>query len=152
MGEEKLEDQLGLRDLAVRHGVRCEVVSVTEVMDHQLVRVGFDVLLYGLHEHPEGVIPGCEECQDVYDALGMIARSALPGEPRPTSHDIGRFERALFAAPDLKDRWEVGLGVRLVHREDYFAPVDRCEERYLAEIKVRLGGIGVREGRRARRR
>ncbi len=38
--------------------------------------------------------------------------------------------------------------MRIVHRHDPFAPIDRCEERCLNEMKQKLGRLGVREGRR----
>ncbi|MHB8879709.1 MAG: hypothetical protein ACYC8T_38975 [Myxococcaceae bacterium] len=137
-----------LRELALRHGVRYEVLPDMQVVDGQVVRVGFDVQLYGLHEHPEGVTPGCPECARVYAALREIAAWILPTEERPSRYEIEGFDRALHLAPDLTDRDEVRLEVKVLHRRDFFAPIDRCEKRCLAEMKQKLARLGVREGAR----
>jgi len=38
--------------------------------------------------------------------------------------------------------------VRILHRHDYFAPIDKCEERCLSDMKQKLRRLGVREGGR----
>ncbi len=137
-----------LRELAARHRVRYEVHPETQVVEHQLARVGFDLQLYGLHEHPEHVMPGCPECTKAYAALREIAQWILPTELRPSRYEIEGYHPELRAAPDLKARDEVRLEVAIVHRHDFFAPIDKCEERCLSEMKQKLRRLGVREGRR----
>ncbi len=137
-----------LRDLVARHGARYEVRPEKESVDHHVAPVGFDLQLYGLHEHPEGVMPGCPECEEVYEALHEIAQWILPTEQRPSRYEIEGFDQALHAAPDIKDRDEVRLEVKIVHRHDYFAPIDPCEQRCLGEMKQKLQRLGMREGKR----
>ena len=139
-----------LRELVVRHAARYEVRPEKESVGDHVAPVGFDLQLYGLHEHPGGIMPGCPECTKVYAALHEIARWILPAEERPSRYEIEEFDHALHAAPDLKDRDEVRLEVKIVHRHDFFAPVDPCEERCLSEMKQKLHRLGMREGKRPR--
>lgn len=142
------EQEAHLRELAHRHSVRFEVLPESQVYEHRIVRVGFDLQLYGLHVHPDGVMPGCSECVDVYSALQQIAEWILPTEERASGYEIEGFDRALHMAPDVKDRDEVRLEVKIVHRHDFFAPIDDCEKQCLSEMKEKLRRLGVREGRR----
>lgn len=137
-----------LRRIASRHGVRYEVLPEMDLVDHQLVKVGFRLDLWGLHLHPKGVAPGCPECRAVYDELEKIAEWILPGDERPSRYEIEPFDRALHAAPGLKDRDEVLVEVKILHRHDAFAPIDACEERCLKEMKERLALLDVIEGPR----
>jgi hypothetical protein len=142
------ESVAGLREVALRHGARYEVLPEMDVVDHRLVRVGFRLMLWGLHEHPQGVQPGCDECVKVYRDLERVAEWIMPKEERPSRYEIEAFDRGLHAAPDLKDRDEVRLEVKILHRHDAFSPIDACEERCLKEMKENLGKLGVREGTR----
>jgi hypothetical protein len=45
-------------------------------------------------------------------------------------------------APDVKDRDEVLLEIKILHRHDFFATIDECEERCLREMRRRLGRFG----------
>ncbi|MBI5548454.1 MAG: hypothetical protein HY901_31615 [Deltaproteobacteria bacterium] len=147
-GLETQEHVSHLRELALRHGARFEVLPETHVLDHKFVKVGFELQLWGLHEHPKGVTPGCHECVRVYAALKEIAEWVLPKEERPSRYEIRPFEPALHVAPDLKDRDEVLLEIKIVHRHDFFSPIDKCEERCLSEMRQKLGQLGMREGQR----
>jgi hypothetical protein len=116
------------------------------VREHEILRVGFDLQFYGVHEHPKGVTPGCQECVKVYSAMHQIAEWVLPTEYRPSRYEIEGYDRSLHVAPDLKNRDEVLLKVKIVHRHEYFEPIDKCEERCLSEMKQKLARLGVREG------
>jgi hypothetical protein len=142
------EREAHLRKLAARHGARYEVLPETQVIDDRRVRVGFDLQLYGLHEHPKAAMPGCAECSKVYAALCEIAEWILPKEQRPSRYEIQEPDRALHVAPDLKDRDEVRPEVKILHRHNFFAPIDKCEERCLSEMKEKLRRLGIREGTR----
>jgi hypothetical protein len=137
-----------LRAVAARHGARYEVLPEMDVVDHRLAKVGFRLLLWGLHEHPRGVQPGCAECVQVYRDLAQIAEWIVPKEDRPSRYEIEPFDRGLHAAPDLKDRDEVRLEVKILHRHDWSAPIDPCEERCLADMRRNLRALGISEGPR----
>ena len=147
--ENRTEDHAAhLRQLAARHGARFEVLPEMQVVNHGVIKVGFELQLWGLHEHPKGVMPGCQECVKTYAALKEIAAWILPKEERPSWYEIQGFDRALHMDPDVKDRDEVLLEVKILHRHDFFAPIDACEERCLREMRQRLGRLGMREGMR----
>lgn len=149
--DRSLTGETTVPDLVRRHAVRFEVYPDEEIGDGgQRVRVGFRIQLWGLHEHPEGVLPGCEACQSVYENLRTIAEATLPTDQRKSRYEIEPFDSALYSAPERRDRDEVLLEVRVLHRHETFAPIDPCEERCLGDIRRRLGELGVREGPRPR--
>jgi hypothetical protein len=53
--ENRAEDHAAhLRELAVRHGVRFEVLPEMQVVNHGLVKVGFELQLWGFTSTPRG--------------------------------------------------------------------------------------------------
>jgi hypothetical protein len=144
------EEEARLRDLAARIGARYEVFPDTEVVDHQIVRVGFELQLYALHEHEHerGAQIVGPECFKAYDELREIAEWIMPTASRPSRYEIEDFDRALHAEPGTSELGEIRLTVKILHRRDFFAPIDACEETCLEEMKEKLARLGVREGLR----
>ena len=84
------------RSLAVLYRVHWQVYPEYRLVDDSLVKVGFELLLLGTHDHPRQLpAPGCDDCVKVYKALSGIAGFVLPREERPTSFEIAPFEAAL---------------------------------------------------------
>ncbi|MHB8420450.1 MAG: hypothetical protein ACYDCL_20445 [Myxococcales bacterium] len=138
-----------LRTLARRHAVRYEVLRELQPIGGALTPVGFDLRLWGLHEHPQGTMPGCPECVKVYAALKEIATWTLPEERRPSWYQIQPFDATLRVSPENRQRDEVLLEVQILHRHEFLSPIDSCEERCLAEMREKLAELGVPEGRRS---
>lgn len=135
--------------LVRRHQVRFEVRPDEEIApDGRRVRVGFQVDLWAVNERLE--IPDGEESRRAYADLRAIAASSVPGDTADTRFEIEPFDAALYPAPEGHGREEVRLEVRILHRHETFAPIDRGEEVCLAEFRRRLVELGVKEGARPR--
>lgn len=89
--------------------------------------------------------PGCPACQETFVDLKTIAEAVIPAEVRPSVCEIEPFDRSLHSEGHGPS--EVVLVIRLMHRVDYFSPLDACEDRCLADMQAALGEIGI-EGRR----
>lgn len=105
-------------------------------------------VLEGREPHP---IPGCERCVAVYRDLDEIAEAVLPLGDRASRYEIRRFDSSLSYDPKRRpkpgiDRPDVRLTIEIRHREDYFAPIDPCEDRCEHEIIAGLRSLGVQEG------
>lgn len=136
-----------LRDLVARYRVCWEVWPECIWTDNHRRQIGFQLELYGTHEamtkaHP---LPGCPACQRLYAALHAIAEWILPQEKRPTAHEIGPYDQALRYSPTRRNRPDVTLRIRIVHRHGFEAPVDACEVRCLTEMQERLRELGAQE-------
>ncbi len=136
-----------LKDLIQRHKVCYEVWPENLVVNHQIVKVGFDLELEGTHEHPGNeVLPGCPHCEEVFQDLKRIAEWIMPTEERPTTYEIQPFDRAIHYAPKRKMRSEVSLNIKIIHRHGFDQPVDDCEQMCLKEMRRKLAELGVKEG------
>ena len=137
-----------LRELAQAHCVRYEVWPELLMAHGQMVKVGYDLELCGVHDHgEEQVVAGCPHCQHTYAVLRQIAEWILPADKRPSWYDIEPFDHALHEAPLRKFRPEVVLSVKILHRHGFDAPIDECEQRCLKEMRGKLESIGVAEGK-----
>ncbi len=97
MTEEEIIIQL--KDLVRRHQVCYEVWPENLASNGQIVKVGFDLELDGVHEHPgSGALPGCPHCREVFEDLQRIAEWIMPKEERPTAYEIQRFDHAFHYA------------------------------------------------------
>jgi len=97
------------------------------------VKTGFDLELYGTHDHGHSSLtPGCERCTATYRDLRQVAEWILPKEERPSVYDIEPFDHSLHARSTK--RFEVELKIRIQHRHGWEEPIDECEKRCLAEI------------------
>lgn len=137
-----------LKDIVRRHRIVYEVWPELSYMTGHQVQVGFELELYGVHEHPEGAVPGCPECQRTFRDLRRLAGAIMPAEGRPTDYKLQPFDRSFHLSPERKFANEVRLTMRIQHRHDYQDPVDDCERRCLAEMRDRLERLGVPYKRR----
>jgi len=116
-------------------------------------QVGFALELCGTHEpgteHPG---PACPRCKPVFLALHAIANHVLPREERMSVYRVSSFDQALHHSPLRRNRPDVVLTVRIVHREGVHRPVDTCQFRCFEEMRRHLRDLGVPEGQWAARR
>lgn len=137
-----------LKDLVRKHNVFYAVWQEPILKEEGLERVGFDLELYGIHDHPQGIInPGCSQCEEVYDDLKQIAQWILPKEERASVYKIAPFDQALHMPPSRQFRPEVELQIRILHRHDVERPIDDCERLCLKEMRGKLAELGAREGK-----
>ena len=136
-----------LKRIIEKHTVRYEVWPHYEVVKDKRVVVGFDLELYGTHDHgTTRLSPGCPRCEETYTDLRHLAESVLPIEKRPSMYDIPPFDASLRQS--AKGVFEVAVAIRIEHRHAFFDPVDLCEERCLKEMCERLAELGVSGGSR----
>lgn len=137
-----------LRNFVERHSVRCEVWPAEELVDGKIVKVGFDLQLYGTHEHGETrLTPGCERCVQTFQDLRAVAEWIVPREAeRASRYEIEPYHSALSLSPTRGLRAEVVLTMKILHRHEFFQPIDDCEQRCLAEMRTKLVELGVRQG------
>ena len=134
-----------LKDIVVKRTVHYQVWRHHEFHEGNRVMVGFDLELYGTHDHGKTHLsPGCHLCQETFADLARIAQFILPKDERPSRYDIPPFDHSLHSSP--KGTFEVVLPIRIEHREKFFDPIDSCEERCLKEMLGRLAEFGVQGG------
>jgi hypothetical protein len=145
MSEKSVEE--GLRELVERYRVCFDILNEYTYVAHVRQQIGFCIELVGTHpvgiEHPE---PGCEHCRDVYHALERIGSWITPKEVRPSYYEIEAFDSAIRYEPAHKNRPDVLLRIKILHRKEGFAPVDACEIQCVNEMKEKLRNIGAQRG------
>jgi hypothetical protein len=135
-----------LKDIIVKHTVRYQVWPHYELRDGTRVMIGFDLELYGTHDHgTTGLSPGCHLCQETFADLERIAKFILPKDERPSQYDIPPFDPSLHRS--AKGTFEVVLPIRIEHRQNFSDPIDSCEKRCLKEMQDSLAELGVHGGR-----
>lgn len=135
-----------LCSLVERYRVCWEVWPESIWADGHRRQVGFQLELYGTHEPGvERVSPGCPACQRLYAALRAIAEWILPKERRPSTYKIGPYDQALRYSPARRNRPDVTVAIKIIHREGFESPVDACEVRCLTEMQERLRELGALE-------
>lgn len=145
--EDSQETTRRLRELAQAHQVCYEVWPELLMVKGQKVKVGYDLELYGVHDHPEEqIVPGCPHCQHTYLILRQIAGWILPTEARPSRYEIEPFDHAVHQTPKRGFQAEVVLCLKILHRHGFDQPIDECEERCLKEMREKLASIGVAQG------
>lgn len=133
-----------LKSIVEKHTVRYEAWPHWEMHEDRRVMVGFDLELYGAHDHGHShPIPD----RVIYADLKKVAEEILPKEERPSSYKVQPFDDALHS--EGRGPSEVVLVINIQHRRDYFSPVDACEQRCLAEMESSLKQLGI-PGRRRR--
>jgi len=140
------ESSQALRDSVTAHRVYFEVLPEEWGGREARLKVGFELRLWGAHASGAAALPGCDKCRVIYSDLQRIAEWILPKEERPSRYEIETFDGALYASPTLKDTDQVGLVLKILHRDRGDRPVDDCEERCLRDMRQRLRELGVREG------
>lgn len=142
-GESTIEE---LRELVGRYRVCWEVWPEYLYVQKERRQVGFQLELCGTHEpeveHPE---PGCPDCQRIFVALRAIADWILPSEKRPSTYEIGPYDQAIRYSSVRRNRPDVTLTVKILHREGFERSVDACEVRCLKEMQQGLKELGACE-------
>ncbi len=137
-----------LRQLIQDHRVCWEVLPERiPVKEEPLLKVGFDLLLYGTHEEGEHPTPGCEKCKLIYLDLRKIANWIIPKEKRHSRYEISIYESAIRYNRMRGNRPDVELTIKILHRSAYDQPVDECEILCLTEMKGKLLELGSQERR-----
>jgi hypothetical protein len=133
-----------LTDLVRRYQVCWEVWPEYLVSNGKEQQVGFELELTGTPQAGTNHIgPGCPACRQVYAGLLAIANWILPKEVRPSMYELGPYEQALRYSLVRAMRPDVTLTVKILHRQGFDQPVDKCEIRCLEEMKQRLAQLGA---------
>ncbi len=127
------------------HHVHFDVEPEVIVRANDRVKVGFVVRLWAVHGLGARALPGCDKCRPLVLELRRLAAWAIPSERRPTAIEIEPFHPALYDSHEVPGADEVGISIRLAHRDGWDQPIDACEERCLKEFRKRLRAIGARE-------
>ena len=141
-------DESAIRDLIQRYKICWEVWPECIVNNSHLDKIGFELELLGTHAEGTGhVSPGCDACVEVYDALWELAKFIIPREPNlPTMFEIEPYETALRYSSIRKNRPDVLLQIKVVHRSG-LGPIDECEQHCLQLMQNRLDALGAYRGR-----
>lgn len=115
--------------------------------DRPKVQIGYEVNLWGTHDHPaHPAFPGCEECRPVRAALERIARWVIPVPHRTTRYDIEPYDASIHISRRRNERKDVRLVIEVVHRDGVDIPVDACQANCLEEIETKLKDLGAAQG------
>lgn len=141
-------DESEIRDLIQRYKICWEVWPEWIVNKSHLDKTGFELELLGTHaEGTDHVSPGCDACVEVYSALWKLARFIIPKDRNlPTDFEIEPFEPALRYASIRKNRPDVLLEIKIMHRIG-LGPIDECEQHCLQLMQNRLDALGAYRGR-----
>lgn len=135
-----------LRELVTRYRVCWEVWPECIWAEQKRRQIGYQLELYGTHEPGfEHATPVCQACQRLYVALRAMAEWILPKEKRPSTYEIGAYDQAIHYSPTRRNRPDVTLRIRIIHRHGFGDPVDACEVRCLTEMQERLRELGAQE-------
>jgi hypothetical protein len=138
------DDVAVLKQLVVRHKVCWEVVPIWHVpLGGEKVKIGFEVDLFGTHDHPTQPSPGCEECHTVFSDLRRIANAVMPPSDRASRYVLEPYDVSLHFSPRRKMRKDVVVAIDIVHRDHFDGHVDECETRCLCEIERALRALGA---------
>lgn len=135
----------GLMDAVRRHQVCWETSPLLHYgRNGEKTAIGFDLGLYGTHDHPRHPpTPGCEECSVVHQALEEIARWIIPKKDTESQYQIEVDIPALVYSRLRENRPEVKLTIKIMHRTGFDRPVDACEMACIQEMEAKLKGIGA---------
>jgi len=95
---------------------------------------------------PIHLSPAAICAEKVYDDLKKIAEGIRPEEHRASFYEIEPYRPVIRATRKRKLRGEVSLSIKILHRDHYEEPIDKCETRCLVEMEDRLKQIGACEG------
>ncbi len=141
-----------LKELVERFQVCWEVWPEYAMVGHEKRQIGFALDLYGTHEDgAEHTEPGCPECQRVFAALHVLAGWVVPKEIRASYYPLEPYRQTISYSPARRNRPDITLTIKVIHREGYERPVDACEVRCLHEMEEELRNLGAPE-RQWRRR
>ena len=117
------------------------------VKDEVPLKIGFNLMLHGTHAPGERPIPGSEKCRHIFSDLRKIARWIIPKKERHSRYEIIPFDRSLGYSPLRRNRPDVSLTIKIVHRSMVDRPVSECQVLCLNEMKAKLSELGVPEKR-----
>ena len=141
-------DTKELKELVLHHQVCWEVLPIWHIpRPGERVKIGFEVDLYGTHDHPQQPpLPGCEECHVVFADLRRIAAAVLPPSDRDSRYVIEPYDPSLTFSPHRKMRKDVSVAIDIVHRGPFDQAIDPCEARCLSDIEGALRALGACPG------
>lgn len=125
------------------HKVCWDAAPLSALHNGMTIQVGFELHLYAQHEDSVLANPGCSKCQKIFEVLQEIAQRVMPTEQRPSRYEIAPFDASFHLRPENHLREEVQLTIQVLHRQEYFDPVDECEKKCLAEMEKKLSQLGV---------
>ena len=135
-----------LRDWIQEHSVCWESSPMVEMYEGRRTQVGFELNLFGRHPALVHSASGRNsEGLALYQKLKAIALFSLPSEIRPSRYEIDPYHAALHFRPENGLTPEIQLTIRVLHREQYFDPIDACESRCANEITARLCALGAQK-------
>ncbi len=134
-----------LKNLARLHRVCWEVLPEQLVVGGgELLQIGFNLMLYGAHDHDtDRPPPGCEQCKVIYRDLREIAEWIVPKVERPSRYEIEVYDYAVRYDPVRDNRPDVTVTIKILHSSQFDAPVDQCEVFCLHEMEAKLLQIGA---------
>ncbi len=138
-----METEATIKEWVLKHRVTWEVGAWQEMVESQVMTVGFELRLFGRHTANVHASPGCDDCIFLFERLRSIALAAFPKEHRPTKYEIDPPDASLHQRPESGWVPEVQLTAHIVHRENYLRPIDGCERRCAEEIQRSLRALGV---------
>ena len=139
------EESSVLKQLVTRHQVCWGVVPIWHVPQGRgKVKIGFEVDLFGTHDHPtQPPSPGCEECHTVFSDLRRIAMAVMPPSDRASRYDIEPYDVSLHFSPRRKMRKDVVVAIDIAHRDRFDRDIDDCEVHCLRDIERALRALGA---------
>lgn len=140
-------DHEPLREFVRQHKVTWGAQPLTAMNGPERVQVGHELELRAHHD-ADGVHSSmeCSNCAELYLQLKKLAETALPCPDQSTRVEIGPFDGSLRLDPSEGLQPRVVLRIQILHSDDYFQPIDDCQNRCLKEIEDRLAVFGVQHG------
>lgn len=119
-----------------------------ECRDGERLQTGFEIELIGSHSaEARHIAPSCPTCHLVQAALTATADEVVRNL-QITSGDSVAYEiysrpNSVMCWPRLGNRTFVAVTIGIVHKSDYFQPVDSTQSRALSDIRFRLEKLGI---------
>ena len=134
-----------IRELISLHKICWEVWPEYHVdRDGKKVQIGFELDLIGTHYHPEHTPePGCAECVKVYDDLKRVAQWIIPEEKRDCRYQLEGFDASIHYASQRKNRKDVVVIIKILHREAFDRPMDAIQGECLNDMEEKLRELGA---------
>ena len=138
-----------LKSLVKEHEICWEVLpkQIPE-KDGVPLNIGFNLMLHGTHAPGRTSYPRTVRNVGIFFSdLRKIARWIIPKEERHSRYEIIPFDRSLGYSPLRRNRPDVSLTIKIVHRSTVDRPVSECQVLCLNEMKAKLSELGVPEKR-----
>lgn len=136
-----------LREFVESYHVTWAAQPLTVMRDGSRIQVGHEVELRADHKAEAGHSSmECGNSNELYSLLQELAETALPCPDDSIRIEFVPWDGSLHLDPTRGLRPEVILRIHILHREDYFEPIDECENRCLKEIERRFEAFGVQHG------